>query len=294
MVTTSGANGLVEVRRALRRHAHSLERALPWIGCGDPWAILVSEVMLQQTQTTRVLEPWRAFLQRFPTPDACARAPLDDVLRLWAGLGYPRRARNLWRCAKEITERFDGRVPEGSEALRSLPGIGVYTAAAVGSFAFGQRVAVLDTNVGRVLARCVANRRLAGGEASALAHQLLPRDDVATFNQAMLDLGAQFCRASPRCGECPLARVCRWYREGGEDPAPMSAGVSRAQSSFVGSRRQLRGQLLGALCDEPTSLAALRSRVNDSFASEVRGALEELAHEGLVERRGTRWQLAQH
>lgn len=267
---------------------------MPWIGCGDPWAILVSEVMLQQTQTSRVLAPWEKFLDRFPTPAACAQASLDEVLRLWAGLGFPRRARNLWRCAREITERFDGRVPKSSEALRSLPGIGAYTAAAVGSFAFHQRVAVLDTNVGRVLARCVANRRLNGAEATALAHELLPLDDVAGFNQAMLDLGAQFCRARPRCEECPLSRVCRWRREGGEDPAPLSAGVSKAQAPFVGSRRQLRGQLLKALRDEPTSLTTLRTRVDTSFVPDVPGALEELAHEGLVERRGARWQLAEH
>lgn len=249
--------------------------------------------MLQQTQTSRVLAPWEAFLDRFPTPRACAQAPLDDVLRLWAGLGYPRRARNLWRCAIEITERFEGRVPESGEALRSLPGIGAYTAAAVGSFAFSHRVAVLDTNVGRVLARCVANRRLRSAEATALAHELLPRGDVATFNQAMLDLGAQFCRARPRCAECPVARVCRWRREGGEDPAPLSAAVSRAQTPFVGSRRQLRGQLLNVLRDHPASFATLRARVEDSFTHQVRGALEELASEGLVERRGARWQLAQ-
>ena len=250
--------------------------------------------MLQQTQTTRVLGPWRAFLDRFPTPETCARAPLDEVLRLWTGLGYPRRARNLWCCAREITEHFDGRVPESSDALRSLPGIGAYTAAAVRSFAFDQRIAVLDTNVGRVLARCVANRRLSSAEATVLAHELLPRNEVATFNQAMLDLGAQFCRARPRCDDCLLVRVCRWRREGGEDPAPRSAGVSRAQTPFVGSRRQLRGQLLKALRDQPSSLTTLRRRVDDSFVLDVRRVLDELAHEGLIERRGARWQLAQH
>ena len=176
--------------------------------------------MLQQTQTSRVIEPWRRFVAAFPTASACADASLADVLRLWEGLGYHRRAKALHEAARLIRDEFGGVVPSEVPALRSLPGVGEYTAHAVASFSFGRPVAVLDTNVGRVLARAVENRTLSAREARGVAHALLPRRDVASFNQSMLDLGAQFCRSSPRCDDCPVARVCRWRLEGGADPAP--------------------------------------------------------------------------
>ncbi|MDE3107836.1 MAG: A/G-specific adenine glycosylase [Acidobacteriota bacterium] len=249
--------------------------------------------MLQQTQVDRVVGPWRNFLDHYPTPRALAAAPLDEVLRAWAGLGYHRRARNLWRCAQEITERHDGDVPSDLDELRALRGVGPYTAAAVASFAFETRVAVLDTNVGRVLARCVANRRLTGPEATQLAHALLPRRDVARFNQAMLDLGATFCRARPRCATCPLARVCAWRRAGGEDPAPFSAGVSRAQPRFVGSRRQLRGQVLAALREGPATEATLRVAVDEGLRPDLSSVLDDLARDGLARVARGRWRLAE-
>jgi len=248
--------------------------------------------MLQQTQTSRVLEPWKRFVARFPTPEACALAPLDEVLRAWEGLGYHRRAKNLWRSAREITERFGGEVPRSIHELRSLPGVGPYTASAVASFAFDQRVAVLDTNAGRVLARCVANRELTSAEAKRLAHELLPRDRVASFNQAVLDLGAQFCRSRPRCETCALRAVCRWHLEGGEDPAPGSAAVSKAQAPFAGSRRQLRGQLLAALRDGPHTEAALVALVSAHFTGDVSSVLGDLERDGLLEWRSSRWHLA--
>jgi A/G-specific adenine glycosylase len=247
--------------------------------------------MLQQTQVERVVDPWQNFLARFATPRALAAAPLDEVLRAWAGLGYHRRARSLWRCAQEITERHDGDVPSNLEELRALSGVGAYTAAAVASFAFDQRVAVLDTNVGRVLARCVANRRLTGTQATQLANDLLPRRDVASFNQALLDLGATFCRAKPRCATCPLANVCAWRRDGGDDPAPLSAGVSRPQPRFVGSRRQLRGQIVAALRQGPMTEASLRAVVDAGLSPDVAVTLEQLARDGLVCVTRRRWRL---
>ncbi|MBW4077408.1 MAG: A/G-specific adenine glycosylase, partial [Acidobacteria bacterium] len=150
-MTTSGSNDYATFRRALRRAAPGLQRPLPWIRHPDPWAILVSEIMLQQTQTSRVVEPWSLFLQRFPTPGACADAPLSSVLTLWGGLGFPRRAKALHTTARMIRDDFDGVVPSDVRSLRSLAGVGEYTANAVASFAFGQRVAVLDTNVGRIV-----------------------------------------------------------------------------------------------------------------------------------------------
>jgi A/G-specific adenine glycosylase len=276
---------LAPFRRALRRASEQLARPLPWIGLDDPWAILVSEVMLQQTSTTRVQGPWRAFLGRFPDPEACASAPLAEVLRYWSGLGYPRRAKSLHETARIITQRHAGRVPHRLDELLALPGVGSYTANAVASFAFHQRVAVLDTNVGRVLARAVANRPLSANGAQALAAALLPRDRVAVFNQSMLDLGAQFCRATPRCEDCPLRDHCRWRRDGGEDPAPRSAAVSRPQSRFAGSDRQVRGRIMKSVAKGPRSPRELSRELADLDAPRVSILVDALVREGLLERR---------
>lgn len=152
-MTTSGRNDYAVFRRELRRFAPEISRTLPWIGHESPWAVLVSEVMLQQTQTSRVIEPWTKFLERFPTPRSCADVALAEVLGAWRGLGYHRRAKALHDTARVLRDEFDGVVPRTVKELRTLPGVGEYTAAAVASFAYGEHVAVLDTNVGRVLAR---------------------------------------------------------------------------------------------------------------------------------------------
>ena len=249
--------------------------------------------MLQQTQTSRVVGPWERFLRRFPTPTSCADASLADVLRLWEGLGYHRRAKALHAAAKTIRDRFNGEVPSSVPDLLELPGVGDYTAHAVASFAFDQHVAVLDTNVGRVLARAIANRTLHRAEAKTMAHELLPRSDAAAFNQSMLDLGAGFCTSSPRCVECPVARHCRWRRDGGADPAPTSAGVSRPQSVFVGSNRQLRGKVLASLRHSSRTerqLATLLDGVDRGRFDEV---LESLLADGLIERKRSSFRLAQ-
>ena len=249
--------------------------------------------MLQQTQSSRVLAPWRQFLDRFPTAADCANAPLSAVLERWEGLGYHRRAKSLHLCARMIRDEFNGVVPHDRAALMRLPGVGEYTASAVASFAYGRTEAVLDTNVGRVLARAVANRTLGAREARALAQALLPRKQVADFNQAMIDLGAQFCRAAPRCASCPMAAHCRWHVEGGPDPAPASAGVSKSQPTFIGSNRQVRGLLLARLRQSPQlprDLVASLSGVNPA-SGEV--ALAGLLRDGLVEHHGPRVRLAQ-
>lgn len=256
-----------------------------------PWAVLVSEVMLQQTQTSRVLGPWKVFLERFPTPTSCADSPLSGVLTLWTGLGYPRRAKALHAAARMIRDEFSGEVPRSVIDLKRLPGVGDYTAHAVASFAFAEPVAVLDTNVGRVLARALANRSLRHREASTLAAHLVPRRGSSAFNQAMLDLGAQFCRATPRCDACPVSKHCAWHNEGGEDPAPFSAGVSRAQSAFLGSNRQLRGQVLRALGRGPCSLDELDVQV-DALGARRDEVLQGLIDDGLVSRRGSSVALA--
>jgi A/G-specific adenine glycosylase len=167
-----------------------------------------------------------------------------------------------------------------------LPGVGEYTARAVASFAYAKPVAVLDTNVGRVLARALENRTLRSNEARVAAQALLPRRDCAAFNQAMLDLGAQFCRASPRCDDCPVARICRWRLYGGLDPAPKSAAVSRPQSAFAGSTRQARGRVLAALREQPLSRTQLLARLGDVGDDRAAVVIASLVRDGLVERTG--------
>ena len=289
-MTTSGTD-LAPLRRALKKAAPGLARDLPWINHSDPWAVFVSEVMLQQTSVGRVEEKWRLFLRLFPTPSALAAAPLAEVLRAWQGLGYPRRAKNLRAAAQAMVERHDGRVPSTVDELRELPGVGEYTAAAVASFAFGVRVGVLDTNVGRVLARAAANRSLTRPEAREMVARLLPRDGVAAFNQTLLDLGATRCTTTPRCEMCPVSSVCRWHQEGGPDPAPSSAAVSRRQAPFAGSDRQLRGRVMASVRDGGRSEVAL-TRDLHTEAQRLKNILAGLERDGLIEKVGRSWRLA--
>lgn len=224
-------------------------RDLPWRRTRDPWGVLVSEVMLQQTQVDRVVPRWHRFLERFPTTAACVAAGVGAVVEEWAGLGYNRRAVALHSCATAVVERHDGAFPADLAELLALPGIGPYTARAVLAFAFERDVAVVDTNVGRILAR-TAGRPLAAREAQARADELVPAGEGWAWNQAMLDLGATVCRKrSPRCDACPVSASCAWAVAGAPDPDPAigSHAVSRPQSRFEGSFRQGRARLLDAL-----------------------------------------------
>ena len=238
------------IDRALPAWFERCGRDLPWRNTRDPWAILVSEVMLQQTQVDRVMPRWQAFLDRFPDPPACAAAPLADVLGLWVGLGYNRRAVALWQTAGRVTTEHGGRFPRELPALLALPGIGPYTARAVLAFAYEvDGTAVVDTNVARILAR-LHGRRLGRAEAQVLADELGAAGPVWVHNQALLDLGATVCTArAPKCSACPLSKRCNWRRSGDPsvDPAIGSAGVSGRQSRFDGSDRQGRGRLIAAL-----------------------------------------------
>lgn len=231
-------------------------RDLPWRRTRDPWAILVAEVMLHQTQARRVAPRWEAFLAALPTPGACASAPLGDVLRRWHGLGYPRRGRNLHDAATAMVGRHGGKVPAVLDDLLALPGIGPYTARAVLAFAYERDVAVVDTNIARVLAR-VVGERLTPRRAQVVADELVPRGEGWLWNQALMDLGATICRPAPRCDDCPLAAVCAWQVAARPDPDPAegSAGVSTRQAPYEGSDRQRRGQVLAALNLGPTPVA---------------------------------------
>jgi A/G-specific adenine glycosylase len=238
--------------------AVEVRRDLPWRGTRDPWLVLVSEVMLQQTQVARVIPKWQAFVNRFPTAVSCAEAEQADVVRLWEGLGYHRRAVMLHRCAGVVARDHAGVVPSGLADLLRLPGIGPYTARAVRVFAYESDDAVLDTNVGRVLARALVGQRCTVADAQSLADSLVASGDGWAWNQGMLDLGAMICtKKRPSCADCPVASVCAWRiadPEGVDDPATGSAGVSVAQSRFQGSDRQGRGRMLDVLRRHPNGV----------------------------------------
>ena len=199
------------VQRWQRRHGRS---ELPWVGERDPYRVWLSEVMLQQTQVATVLGYYRRFLERFPDVAALAAAPREDVLALWSGLGYYSRARHLHECAQQVVCEHGGRFPAGSAALARLPGIGRSTAAAIAAFAFGERAAILDGNVKRVLTRALGfGADLASPAAEralwAEAEALLPARGIESYTQGLMDLGATVCLArQPACTRCPLARRC--------------------------------------------------------------------------------------
>ena len=212
-------------------------RDLPWrSAAATPWSVLVSEIMLQQTPVARALPAYASWLARWPTPDALAAEPAGEAIRQWGRLGYPRRALRLHQTATILTARHGGQVPADLDALLALPGIGSYTAAAVASFAFGQRHAVLDTNVRRVLARLVAGQPRPAAATSVaerrLAESLLPAEPAvaARWSVAVMELGALVCSAaSPRCAACPVARECAWLAAG----RPQHVGPGAAPGTAV-------------------------------------------------------------
>ncbi len=205
-------------------------RRLPWRGVRDPYAVLVSEIMLQQTQVARVLDYYPRFLARYPTCEALAAAPADAVRESWEGLGYYARARNLHAAARRVVAEWGGQVPERPDDLRRLPGIGRYTAGAVASLAYGSPVAAVDTNAVRVLARVFGLRGPRGTRRTRrvweLAEALVPPRRPADWNQALMDLGAVFCTArAPRCPTCPVHTTCASRRPAARTAAQVGTGV---------------------------------------------------------------------
>ena len=266
-------------------------RDLPWrAATASPWAVLVSELMLQQTPVSRVLPVYERWLERWPTPGDLAAAPVGEAVRAWGRLGYPRRALRLHAAAVAIVERYDGHVPGCYEALLGLPGVGDYTAAAVASFAFGGRHAVLDTNVRRVLARAVTGAELPGRSVTRaereLAAALLPEDGptAAAWAVAAMELGALVCRAtSPRCGECPVADLCAWRLAG----CPADAGPPRRVQGYAGTDRHCRGRLLALLRDSEGPVHRTALDAAWSAADQRERCLAWLVADGLAVRVGT-------
>ena len=287
MECISPAAGYVKLSEEVLQWGLPRLRDLPWRLTRDPWAILVSEVMLQQTQVLRVIPRWQAFMATYPSPADCAAASLGDVLRLWQGLGYPRRARNLHAAAAQVVAL--GQFPSTLDALMQLPGVGGYTARAVLVFAFEADAAVVDTNIARVLAR-LSGRRLTAKQVQAAADSALPAGDSWAWNQCLMDLGAVLCRPiSPQCDACPLQARCAWHGVG-DDPSIGSAGVSTSQARFAGSDRQARGRLMKALADGPVSVRRVTA-VMRCDATRAARLLGDLQREGLVAQRGGAVQL---
>jgi A/G-specific adenine glycosylase len=262
-------------------------RDLPWRRPGtSPWGVLVSEFMLQQTPVSRVLPAYHAWLERWPTPAALAAEPSGEAVRAWGRLGYPRRALRLHAAAVAITERHGGEVPDSYAALRQLPGVGDYTAAAVASFAYGRSHAVLDTNVRRVLARAVQGTEFAARSVNRpereLAESLLPEEDAALWAVAVMELGALVCTsAKPRCGDCPVADVCAWGAAG----RPPYDGLPRPVQSWAGTDRQVRGLILAVLRDSDAPVRATRIDAVWPDAPQRARAIAGLLADGLMVRR---------
>lgn len=270
-------------------------RALPWRDHPDPYAVLVAEVMAQQTRLETVLPYFARWMTRFPTVEALAHAEEQEVLALWEGLGYYRRARYLHRAAQEIVARHGGQVPAEPRDLLALPGIGSYTAAAVASIAFGRDVPVVDGNVLRVFARLFALEApidtAAGRRAiEALAREHLPPGQAAAYNQALMDLGAQVCTPrQPACTACPLRDLCRAYAQGDPSAYPrrrpkrpvphytVTAAVIRRNGQVLLAQRPPQG-LLGNLWEFPGGKVepgesleeALQREINEELAASVR------------------------
>jgi len=271
---------------ALLRWFDRHERPLPWRST-TPWGVLVSEFMLQQTPVDRVLPAWQAWMDRWPTPADLADAPAGDALRAWGRLGYPRRAQRLHLTARAIVDRHGGEVPSDAEALRALPGVGEYTAAAVQAFAFQRRSVVLDTNVRRVVARSVMGQaqptpHLTAAE-RARAEALWPRahQRSARWSAAVMEFGALVCTArAPACAACPVRTTCRWTLAG----QPAATGPTRRQAGYTGSDRQARGRIMAVLRESegPVPVSAVEAAWPDTDQRER--ALAALIAEGLVRR----------
>jgi A/G-specific adenine glycosylase len=228
-------------------------RDLPWRAKeAGPWAVMVSEFMLQQTPVSRVLPVYESWIARWPVPSALAAEEPGEAVRAWGRLGYPRRALRLHAAATAIVERHGGDVPDDYDALRALPGVGEYTAGAIASFAFGRRAAVLDTNVRRVLARAFSGVEFPADSLTAaeraLAEMVLPQaeQDAASWAAASMELGALVCTAkAPKCSQCPLVELCVWRALG----QPPHDGPPRRGQTYAGTDRQARGRLLAVLRD---------------------------------------------
>lgn len=290
---------LPEIQQTLLDWYRANARDLPWRRTRDPYRILVSEVMLQQTQVDRVIPKYHAFLEAFPTAHDLAATPTSEVIRLWSGLGYNRRAVNLQRAAAAVVDQHGGQFPDTVDELKALPGIGPYTAGAIACFAFEQDVGFMDTNIRRLLHRLlvgpeVPEEQRTARQMQSLADAVVPDGHGWEWGQALIEFGALQCTArKPYCLTCPLQRHCRAFPEIQTVLAELArTGYRRKkEASFHGSNRFYRGRVLRALQGEDPARALdldqLGPLVRDDYSSEhrdwLRGVVDGLARDGLVE-----------
>ena len=256
------------------------KRDLPWRRT-TPWGVLVSEFMLQQTPVVRVLPKWNEWMKRWPTPADLASASTAEVITAWGRLGYPRRALRLHECAKIIANKFDGDVPDSGEILKSLPGIGEYTASAIASFAYGAKSLVLDINIRRLFARAIdgvesPKASLTNIERTSRA-ELIPEKDAHVWAAATMELGALVCTSrNPKCDQCPVSTFCVWKAAG----YPESDQPRRVQG-WHGTDRQCRGIVVQALRENAAlNIGEIRKLWHDE--SQLERALSTLIHDGLL------------
>jgi A/G-specific adenine glycosylase len=262
-----------EIRMGLLRWFREMQRDLPWRRTRDPYAILVSEVMLQQTQVDRVIPYYTRFLERFPTAQVLADAPVADVIKLWAGLGYNRRAVNLQRAAQAVVAEYGGQFPSDPAELRKLPGLGAYTAGAVAAFAFERDVAFLDTNMRRVITRLVFGAdEVPEREVLAAAEELLPPGHGWEWNQTLIEFGALQCTArKPACIVCPLSSQCAAFPVI-QSTLATARTRSRPTERFETSSRYYRGRIVETLRELPADnlegipLAILGPKLREDFS----------------------------
>lgn len=255
-------------------------RAMKWRDTSDPYHILVSEIMLQQTQVARVREKYAEFIKKFPTVKKLAQAPLREVLVLWSGLGYNRRAKYLHQCAKEVAVKYSGKFPNTYEELAALPAIGRSTAGALLAFSFGHDTPMIDTNIRRILSRAFFKKSIPSDkELYAFASSIIPRGKGRAWNYAMLDLGATLCTARGHSDECPLS---------GLHGAVSDFIYKKPQKKFAGSDRFYRGKLLRHLILHKRILLSVVPKILELPEAKTAPIIKKLIAEKLIEIHGTR------
>ena len=291
LATATADFPILDMRQRLLDWYEVNRRDLPWRGKTDPYAILVSEVMLQQTGVNRVVQAYERFLTQFPTFQRLAGAPRLEVLRAWAGLGYNRRAVHLHQCAQIVVREHDGRLPDDPVALRRIPGIGPYTVAAILSFAFHRDVPTIDTNVRRVIGRIAFGRPVADRDLRDAAGLLFPPGRSSDWNQALMDFGSSLCTASnPRCRSCPMLDLCAAALHGAQVEARPAKKVAERPEPYLGSRRFYRGKIVAQLRNLAPGVALsaeeLLCELKANWTAEdihwVEQLAEALADEGLA------------
>jgi A/G-specific adenine glycosylase len=269
-----------ELNRKIISWYEENKRDLPWRNT-TPWGVLVSEFMLQQTPVSRVLPKWIEWMERWPTPHSLSRATPGDAIHAWGRLGYPRRALRLYELALKITNEFNGEVPRNEKDLRSLPGVGEYTAAAISTFAFKNSALVLDINIRRFYSRALDGADLSTNHITNVERtsrqQLIPSNGAHTWAAATMEFGALMCTSrNPKCDACPISEICLWRANG--YPALQ---VEKKKQGWHGTNRKCRGTVVQAL-RESSSLteSALKTLWNDD--SQVEKALQTLISDGLI------------